>query len=158
MFKKSCQLLAQKNLSIFFLESASAGYLAYQFSLSPFSGEILTGSLVCYDLKVKEHVLKISPDLIEKYSAESIEVTEEMIKKGKHIFSSDIYISCTGLLKQGGSESPEKPVGTFFYCIGYKDKIYNFKQIYQGKPEDKLKQLLEDICINIVNIIEKEDI
>jgi nicotinamide-nucleotide amidase len=60
MFKKSCKLLANKKLS-FFLESASAGYLSYQFSLSPFSGDILIGSLVCYDLKVKEKVLKISP-------------------------------------------------------------------------------------------------
>jgi nicotinamide-nucleotide amidase len=53
MFKKSCELLAQKKLSVFFLESASAGYLSYQFSLSPFSGDLLIGSLVCYDLKVK---------------------------------------------------------------------------------------------------------
>ena len=43
-------------------------------------------------LKVKEKVLKISPKLIKKYSAESIQVTEEMIKKGKKIFKSDIYI------------------------------------------------------------------
>jgi len=53
MYEKSCELLAQKKLSVFFLESASAGYLSYQFSLSQFSGDILIGGLVCYDLKVK---------------------------------------------------------------------------------------------------------
>lgn len=155
MFKKSCELLAQKNLSIFFLESASAGYLSYQFSLSPFSGDILTGSLVCYDLKIKEKVLKIPPSLIKKYSAESMEVTQEMIKKGKRIFKSDIYISCTGLLKKGGSETKQKPVGTFFYCIDYKNKIYSFSHIYQGSPKTKLKKLLTDICNNIIKIIQK---
>lgn len=158
MFKKSCELLAQKKLSVFFLESASAGYLSYQFSLSPFSGDILIGSLVCYDLKVKEKVLKISPKLIKKYSAESIQVTEEMIKKGKKIFKSDIYISCTGLLKEGGSESKQKPVGTFFYCIDYKNKTHIFKKIYKGRPEAKLKILLKDICRNIIKIINKKDI
>ena len=80
-------------------------------------------------LKVKEKVLKISPNLIKKYSAEFIQVTEEMIKKGKKIFKSDIYISCTGLLKKGGSESKQKPVGTFFYCIDYKNKSYIFRKI-----------------------------
>lgn len=30
------------------------------------------------------------------------------------MFKSDIYVGCTGLLKRGGSESPDKPVGTFF--------------------------------------------
>lgn len=158
MFKKSCELLAQKKLSIFFLESASAGYLSYQFSLSPFSGDILSGSLVCYDLKVKEKVLKISPAMIKKYSAESSEITEEMINKGKHIFKSDIYISCTGLLKPGGSETQQKPVGTFFYCINYKNKNYNFRNLYKGSPEKKLERLLKDICTNLVKIIKKKDI
>lgn len=158
MLKKSCELLAQKKLSIFFLESASAGYLSYQFSLSPFSGDILIGSLVCYDLRVKEKVLKISPARIKKYSAESSQVTEDMIRKGKKIFKSDIYISCTGLLKKGGSETKQKPVGTLFYCINYKNKTYSFRKIYQGRPEEKLKKLLKDICHNIVKIINKKDI
>jgi len=103
-------------------------------------------------------VLKISPKVIKKYSAESIQVTEEMIKKGKKIFKSDIYISCTGLLKKGGSESKQKPVGTFFYCIDYKNKAYIFKKIYKGRPEEKLKNLLKDICRDIVKIINKKDI
>ncbi|QHH95122.1 damage-inducible protein CinA [Acinetobacter gyllenbergii] len=155
MLNKSCQLLAQEKLTIFFIESASAGYLSYHFSLSPFSGDILIGGLVCYDLKVKEKILKISPKLIEEYTAESLQVTEELIKNGKKIFKSDIYISCTGLLKKGGSETKEKPVGTFFYCIYFKDKIHHFKSIYHGKPEVKLKRLLNDICKNLIIIIKK---
>lgn len=151
------RITGSKKTFCFFLESASAGYLSYQLSLSPFSGDILIGSLVCYDLKVKEKVLKISPKLIKIYSAESIQITEEMIKKGKKFFKSDIYISCTGLLKKGGSESKQKPVGTFFYCIDYKNKTYIFRKIYHGPPETKLKNLLKDICRNVVKIINKKD-
>jgi len=103
-------------------------------------------------------VLKVSPAIIKKYSAESIQVTEEMIKKGKKIFKSDIYISCTGLLKKGGSESKQKPVGTFFYGINYKNKTYIFKKIYRGCPKTKLRKLLKDICYNLVKIINKKDI
>ena len=33
------------------------------------------------------------------------------------LYDADIYIACTGLLKRGGSENVQKPVGTFFYCI-----------------------------------------
>lgn len=79
-----------------------------------------------------------------------------MIKKGKKIFKSDIYISCTGLLKKGGSETKKKPVGTFIYCIDYKDKIHIFRKIYHGSPEKKLKVLLKDICRNIIKIINKK--
>lgn len=57
MLKKTCKKLSDLKLKIFFIESASAGYLAYQFSLDPHSGDILNGGLVCYDLKIKENLL-----------------------------------------------------------------------------------------------------
>jgi len=69
MFNKCCELLAKEKIKIAFFESASAGYLAYRFSLSPYSGDILIGSLVSYDLRVKENTLHISEELIEKYTA-----------------------------------------------------------------------------------------
>lgn len=100
MFNSCCKLLAQKKIKIAFFESASAGYLAYRFSLSPYSGDILIGSLVSYDLRVKENTLHISPELIEKYTPESMQVTVEMIKKGKELLHADLYIACTGLLKK----------------------------------------------------------
>lgn len=153
MLKTICNILAKKKLTIFFLESASAGYLSYKFSLNPLSGNILVGSLVCYDLSVKEDLLKISSKLIQRHTAESMQVSKEMIKKGKKEIKADIYVSCTGLLKKGGSESKEKPVGTFFYCIDYKNKIYSFRAEYKGKPEIKLQKLLIDICKKIENII-----
>jgi len=53
MFNSCCKLLAKEKIKIAFFESASAGYLAYRFSLSPYSGDRLIGSLVSYDLRVK---------------------------------------------------------------------------------------------------------
>ncbi len=100
MFNKCCELLAKEKLKLHFFESASAGYLAYRFSLSPYSGDILIGSLVSYDLRVKENTLHISEELIEKYTAESMQVTVEMINKGKELLHADLYVACTGLLKK----------------------------------------------------------
>ena len=156
MFNDCCEQLAKKKIKVAFFESASAGYLAYQFSLSPFSGKILIGSLVCYDLTVKENVLGISQQLIEKYTAESMQVTEEMIHKGKKFFTADLYIACTGLLKKGGSETKEKPVGTFFYSIGYQNQVHNFRCYFTGLPENKLKSLLSDISKNIIHILQTQ--
>ncbi|MRA45854.1 CinA family protein [Acinetobacter pittii] len=140
MFNSCCKLLAQEKIKIAFFESASAGYLAYRFSLSPYSGDILIGSLVSYDLRVKENTLHISPELIEKYTPESMQVTVEMIKKGKELLHADLYIACTGLLKKGGSETQEKPVGTFFYSI-YIKIIFIILDVY-------LKDLL---ALNLYN-------
>ena len=54
-----------------------------------------------YDLRVKENTLHISEELIEKYTAESMQVTVEMINKGKELLHADLYVACTGLLKKG---------------------------------------------------------
>ena len=153
MFNSCCKLLAQEKIKIALFESASAGYLAYRFSLSPYSGDILIGSLVSYDLRVKENTLHISSELIEKYTAESMQVTIEMIKKGKELLHADLYIACTGLLKKGGSETKEKPVGTFFYSIYYKNQFYNFRRIFKGPPCLKIRQLIYCISKDIEYII-----
>ncbi|MCT9448013.1 CinA family protein [Acinetobacter baumannii] len=153
MFNKCCELLAKEKIKIAFFESASAGYLAYRFSLSPYSGDILIGSLVSYDLRVKENTLHISEELIEKYTAESMQVTVEMINKGKELLHADLYVACTGLLKKGGPETPEKPVGTFFYSIYYKNNFYNFRRVLRGPAFLKLRKLIYYVTQDIKLII-----
>ncbi|PJF02396.1 damage-inducible protein CinA [Acinetobacter seifertii] len=153
MFNSCCKLLADKKIKIAFFESASAGYLPYRFSLSPYSGDILIGSLVSYDLRVKENTLHISEQLIEKYTAESMQVTVEMINKGKELLHADLYVACTGLLKKGGSETEEKPVGTFFYSIYYKNNFYNFRRVLKGPAFLKLRNLTHYITQDIKLII-----
>jgi nicotinamide-nucleotide amidase len=53
------QFLAQQHLKIAFVESATAGRLAAEFSLTKDAGDILLGSLVCYDACIKQSVLKV---------------------------------------------------------------------------------------------------
>ena len=140
MIKKCCDLLELNHLKIAFIESASSGYLSSQFSIYKNSGaEILLGGLVSYDPSTKVNILKIEPTLIEKYTAESAEVTEAMAIHGKNLFTqADIIVACTGLLKPGGSATEIKPEGTFFISILYLNKTYNFHYFIDGTPSEKL--------------------
>lgn len=153
MSNSCAKLLADKQLTVVFIESATAGYLSHRFSLSPYSGDVLMGGLVCYDLSIKKNVLNISSQLIAEYTAESLEVTRELVIQSKTMFEADLYVACTGLLKPGGSETEEKPVGTFFYCIGYKDEIYNFRSVCHGAPEQKLRSINSLICKSMIDVI-----
>jgi len=156
MFYVCCKHLADLGLKVAFIESATAGYLAYQFSLTPHSGEVLIGSLVCYDLKVKEKILNIPKDLIEEYTPESQEVTHYLAEHGHHFFDADIIVACTGLVKPGGSETPEKPVGTFFYSIYYNGKVHDFRFYAEGAPEEKLHKVLNQACRELNQLIQPE--
>lgn len=154
--KKCCDQLQQNNLKVAFIESASSGHLSAQFSIYKNSGaDILLGGLVSYDPSIKIKILKIDPKLIQKHSAESTEVTVAMAVQGKILFDqADLIVSCTGLLKHGGSESVAKPVGTFFISIYAFNKIYNFQYIINGNPKKKLQQLTELVAKEILNIIQ----
>ena len=157
MLKKCCDLLELKNLKIAFIESASSGYLSSQFSICKNSGaEILLGGLVSYDPSIKMDLLNINAELIEKYTAESAEVTEAMAIHGKKLFSqADIIVACTGLLKPGGSATKIKPEGTFFISILYLNKTHNFHYFIDGTPSEKLTVLTEYVAKEIIKMIKE---
>lgn len=153
MNHKAAKILAKRKLKVFTIESASAGYILHRLSLSRYSGNVLLGGIVCYDLSVKTDLLKIPVNLIEKYSPESREITRHLIEYTQALYDADIYIACTGLLKRGGSENAQKPVGTFFYCIYFNNKIYEYNCLCKGKPEKKLRSLYSRICKDLIKLI-----
>ena len=141
---ESSKLIAEQNLTIAFAESATAGNLSYQFSLTPDSGKILKGGLVCYDACIKEDILGISPELIEKYTPESAEVTRELARRlYKVVPSADIFVAVTGLTTPGGSETPEKPVGTMFIHAVIKDQDFAVREVFKGNAEEIVDATVE---------------
>lgn len=150
-----CNLLEHKGLKIAFIESASSGYLCSQFSIYKHSGaDILLGGLVSYDPSIKVSVLKVDPALIEQYTAESAQVTEAMAVHGKQLFpSADLIVSCTGLLKPGGSATVDKPEGTFFISILYQQQQYSYQYLIDATPIARLEQLTVNVAREILNIL-----
>lgn len=161
MLQHCCQLLENLQLKIAFIESASSGYLTSQFSIHKNSGaDILLGGLVSYDPSIKISILNINPKLIETYTAESPQVTEEMCKLGQTLFpKADIIVSCTGLLKSGGSETSEKPVGTFFY-LHFLSRTYLSLPLFflSGHPEQKLKTLTQKVSDTLIALLTSNQI
>src|ERR1044071_9741416 len=100
----------EHNLTLAFAESMTCGLAAHQLSQVKGTSDAFKGSLVCYNGDVKSNLLKISKKLIEKHTAESQRVTDEMAKKLKEIFLADVYAAITGLATPGGSETKRKPV------------------------------------------------
>ncbi|UNW03855.1 hypothetical protein [Acinetobacter indicus] len=64
--------------------------------------------------------------------------------------------SRTGLLKRGGSETKEKPVGTFFYCISYQNKLHHYRCVFNGTKRKKLEQLSRAISQSIIEVVKQK--
>ena len=144
-------VLAEKQLRVAFAESATAGRLCSEFALCPESGDVLVGGIVSYDLSVKEGLLQIPSEMIRKYTAESAEVTQLMAQSLERYLSADIYIAITGLACAGGSETPEKPVGTMFIHMLLKDAAVSAREVFTGRPEAIITQTVDYAAVTLLN-------
>lgn len=149
------QLLQEKKLTIAFAESATAGRIVSEFSQIPDAGTFLKGGIACYDACLKEDLLHVSPELIKKHTPESAAVTEAITKGLVRLIPADIHIGITGLTAPGGSESPEKPVGTMFIhgIVRGGTPIFSDRQVFRGTPEEIVLQTVHHTAILLVSYL-----
>ena len=129
---KLVKALQMRALTIAFAESVTCGIAAHTLSTVKGTMDILRGSLICYHPSTKIHALNVDPELIEKYTAESQQVTDAMAEKLPRLFDADIFVAITGLAAPGGSETKDKPVGTVFISVNYNKKLHRLKKLFQG--------------------------
>lgn len=135
--------LLEKKLSIAFAESATAGSLAYAFSLPAHAGNYLKGSIVCYDAYLKTKLLAVDPALIHKFSPESPEVTRAITVGLAQLIAADIHVGITGLPSAGGSENEEKPVGTMFSCAYlHQTLLFEESNLFTGSGEEIINKAI----------------
>lgn len=144
--------IASRRLSIAFVESATAGRLCYAFSQVPDAGKIFKGGLVCYDACLKEDVLHIPAKFIEKYTPESAEVTAALAERLPRFIECDISVAVTGLTSTGGSETRDKPVGTMFFHIIFKNYSEGFRKVFAGSPEQIVSQAVDYTAFLLLNL------
>jgi len=146
------KMLIEKKMSVAFSESATAGRLTSEFSMIDNAGEFLKGGVACYDACIKEGLLKVDHNLIERFTPESMEVTKAIAEGLATLIPADIHIGITGLTCPGGSETEEKPVGTMFiYGQHAGQHIFSERVNFSGDREDivagtvqRTAQLLEN--------------
>lgn len=113
--EKIVVLANQKKIRFGFAESATGGLCSHRITNISGSSQCFLGSVVCYDEKVKQHILGVSAKTLEECTAVSLQCAKEMADGLKKNFSLDIAISITGFAGPGGGND-EFPVGSV--CIG----------------------------------------
>ncbi len=152
---KCARLLARKKLTIAFAESATAGRMCAEFALTPQSGKILVGGIVCYDASLKEQLLNVPLKLVEKYTPESAEVTSALVYGLKELIKADVHVAVTGLISSGGSETPAKPVGTMFIHTLFRDQELVMRKVFKGSPSQIILKSIDHTATELLSIIEK---
>ena len=147
--------LRDNNLTVAFAESCTAGLLASEFVKAKGSSDVLKGSLVVYQPDVKMKLLDVRKETLEMYTAESQQVTNEMVMGLKKLLDAEVSIAVTGLAGGGGSETDEKPVGTVFVSFLYDGKAEEFREVFDGNTQSIRKKTVDYIFEKLLGILEQ---
>jgi nicotinamide-nucleotide amidase len=110
-------------------ESCTGGAISSKITKISGCSSFYKGGIVSYANEIKENVLGVNKQTLQKYGAVSKQVVEEMLIGIKNLFNTDYAVAVSGIAGPLGGTS-EKPVGTVWIGVmasDYQDiKEYKF--------------------------------
>lgn len=123
-----------KKLTISFAESCTGGLCSHRLTQISGISQVFWGSVVSYDNSVKEKVLQVKAETIQKNGAVSEQVAMEMAQGVRLNLKTSIGVSLTGIAGPTGS-TEEKPVGLVWIGFSTANKTYAKKFQFKGDRE-----------------------
>jgi len=123
------KVLLENKKTISTAESCTGGAIASLITSVPGSSAYFEGSIVSYSYNIKETLLNVKKETLEKYGAVSEETVREMLAGLLDKMKTDYGIAVSGIMGPDGG-TPGKPVGTVWVAAGSKEKqiVQKFKQ------------------------------
>lgn len=110
------EMLLQRGETLSSAESCTGGVVASKFTAMSGASAYFMGGVVSYDNSVKEGVLGVRRESLEKYGAVSEQVAREMAEGVRRLCGTTYGISTTGIAGPTGG-TPDKPVGTVWMAV-----------------------------------------
>lgn len=110
------QELLKREATLATAESCTGGNLAHMITEIPGSSRYFEGGVVSYSNSLKQNLLGVKPETLQKHGAVSEATVREMAEGARRKLSTDYAISTSGVAgPDGGTE--EKPVGLVWIAV-----------------------------------------
>ena len=132
--------LAGKRLAT--AESLTGGGIGQALTAVSGASAVYAGGVICYTNEVKNKVLGVPVEILERHGAVSMWTAGYMAGGVRKLLNADVAVSVTGLAGPGGDEFGN-PVGTVF--IGYESNAKSIarKCRFEGTREEIREQTIE---------------
>ncbi len=131
------EALKKKNLTIATAESCTGGLISQRITQIAGASEVFGCGVCTYSNDMKQLLLQVSAETLEKYGAVSKQTAAEMARGVRKISGADIGISTTGIAGPGGG-SEQKPVGLVYIAIdSEKDSRVLQLNLQRGRVDDR---------------------
>jgi len=130
-------LLRKKGMKLTLAESCTGGLIGHRVTNIPGSSEYYLGSLTAYAYEVKESLLGVKHETLQKYGAVSRQTVVEMASGVRKALSGGfplekvIGVSVSGIAGPGGG-LPDKPVGTVWIGLSAHEGDFAWKFNWKG--------------------------
>ena len=117
------EFMISNNKTVFIAESCTGGNISKCLTRLPGSSKYFLGAVIAYSNYVKTKILGVKEERLNNFGAVSEEIAVDMVDGIFSIVDVNFAIAITGIAGPSGAV-PGKPVGTVWFCVGYKGFDY----------------------------------
>lgn len=151
--KDLIQILNHKKFTIGSCESFTAGLFCAHLADVSGASSVLKGGLVTYATELKNKIVGIDKEKLERYGVVSKECAIEMVKNTQKIMNVDVCVSFTG--NAGPTAWENKPAGLIYCGLAIEENIYVY-ELQLNMSRNEVREYAVKFMINkIVNLLMK---
>ena len=122
-------------------ESLTGGRLGDVLSAAPGASDTYLGGVISYATEVKQTVLRVSAETVEKHGVVSAECAEEMATGVRELTGADFAVSTTGVA--GPTTQEGKPIGLAFIGVAGPDGVRSERFEFDGDRAEIREQVVK---------------
>ena len=149
------RLLRKAGMTLSAAESCTGGEISHLITSVPGSSAYYLGSVTSYAVSVKEKVLGVPAETIEKFGVVSSEVAAAMAEGVRKVTGSDYAISTTGLAGPDGDAF--NPVGTVWIGVAGPNGVKTEKRHFRNDRKRNIQRFSAE-ALNILRLQILEDL
>ncbi len=149
------KILKEKGLTLSVAESCTGGEIAHLITTVPGSSAYFLGSVTSYAVKIKEQVLGVPAETIEKYGVVSSQTVEAMADGVRKLTGSDYAVATTGFAGPGGGDERE-PEGTVWVGIATPKGVFSQRYNYRNDRRRNIQRFAASALFTLLKRLRSE--
>jgi nicotinamide-nucleotide amidase len=138
--------LSGGGLTLAVAESCTGGLLAAAITDQPGSSAYFKGGVVAYSNEMKERLLEVPRELLERHGAVSAEVARAMAEGARRLLATDVAVSVTGIAGPD-ADGTEKPVGLTHIWLAVGDGGEGRRFVFPGDRWANRRQAVDEALV-----------
>lgn len=114
------QLLTERGETLSTAESCTGGLIGHRITSVAGSSAYYKGGVISYSNEIKERVLGVDGELLERHGAVSEPVVRQMAEGVRRLMDTDYGVATSGVAGPGGGTA-EKPVGMVWIAVATRE-------------------------------------